>query len=199
MMAVFFSKRLTAPRLAILIVVFICFAEAFEVDLSASSQMSGRRKRSFTRSCPDLTMICPTKDENFVVRTSWHGGKCKILGSVVDIALQKCDINPNEPCKEMWKSKQNYCSAPMQILRKIINYVFHPACTLHDLCYLSLNADQRDCDRWFYHNMKQICSKENTVSRFACESTAYLMYKAVKAAGKSYFNDAQDWADKHCN
>ena len=196
-MAVFFS----APHLAMLIVVFICFAEAFDVDPSANSQMSERRKRSFTRSCPDLKMICPTKDEEFVVRTSWHGGrffgKCKIQGSVVDIALKKCDISPNEPCKDMWKSKQNYCSAP--IFRKIINYAFHPACTLHDLCYLSLNADQRDCDEWFYHNMKQICSKEKVVTRIACRSSAYLIYKTVKAAGKSYFNDAQDWADEHCS
>ena len=145
-------------------------------------------------------MICPTKEQYFVVHTSWHGGffgKCKIQGSVLDTALKECDIGPMDQCKDKWKSKQNNCSVPLSILKQILDRVFHPACTLHDLCYLSLNADRGDCDKWFHHNMKQICSMKK-VTYIACRGTAYIMHKAVRGFGSPFFNNGQDWANENC-
>ena len=202
-MMVFCFKRITAPHLAILIVivVFTCLAEALEADEpnpSGDSQI--RRRKRFWRSCPDLKMICPTKEQYFVVRTSWHGrffGKCKIQGSVLDMALKECDIAPMDQCMDKWKNKINNCSVPVIILKQILDHVFHPACTLHDLCYLTPNADRGDCDKWFYHNLKQICLMKK-ISYLACRGTAYIMHKAVRGFGNPFFDDGQDWGDKNC-
>ena len=102
-----------------------------------------------------------------------------------------------DQCKDKWLSKHNNCSVPVIILKQIIDRVFHPACTLHDLCYLSLNASRDDCDKWFIHNLKQICSIKK-LTRILCEGTIRAMHKAVRWFGKPYFVNGQDWANENC-
>ena len=201
------SKQLTAPNFAsvMLILLFISFAEALEDNPFQSSHMREKRRLLIpVPYCPRLTMICPTKQQYLIINSCWipggFFGKCEIQGSVLDIALKNCDIGPMEQCKDKWKNKPNKCSVPVPGLKQILDRVFHHACTLHDLCYLSLNADRSDCDKWFYHNLKQIClTKRPWYRRLACRITAYKMYKAVALVGSSHFDDAQDWADENCS
>ena len=199
-MAFFFKP--TVSHSVIVMLLFICFAEALEANsasnsLSASSDYMRRRKRFF--GCPTLRLICPTQEQYFVVRSKWEWRhfRCKLQASVLDTALKECDISPMDQCKEKWLKKDNNCSVKVTIVKKILDRVFHPACTLHDLCYSSLNATRHDCDKWFIHNLKEICSMKK-LSRLICEGTIRLMHRAVRWFGKQYFDNGQDWAKENC-
>lgn len=96
-------------------------------------------------------------------------------------------------CKDKWVGKTNNCSSP--ILKKYLDSIWHGACTLHDLCYLSFNVKRIDCDKWFLHNLKQTCL---IAKKFLCKATAYAMYFAVRLFGKSPFEKGQEWAKVNC-
>ena len=68
---------------------------------------------------------------------------------------------------------------------------------LHDLCYISLNANRDDCDKWFNHNLKQICSMKKA-TRSLCIVGASTVHKAVRRFGGRYFDRGQEWARVNC-
>ena len=175
----------------------ICFAEALEDNPSQS--LSTRRKR---RSCPDVELICPTQKQYFVVRSHWssRSKSCQLQAStILNAVLTVCDNGVMDQCKDKWINKPNNCTVPFfKILKKILDRVFHHACTLHDLCYLTLGTTQEDCDNWFYHNLKQVCQLKSWLKRAGCRATAYLMYKAVQLVGEKYHSDGQKWAKENC-
>ena len=182
----------TTINLLILMFVLICCVEA-----SPIRTVPAERTKRF--SCPDIRLICPTEKKHFTVRSSWSWRSlgCKLDGSIVDIALKECNNTIMDLCKDKWLKKHNNCSVPVPILKEILDSVFHGACFLHDLCYLSLKTNRKDCDDWFHHNMKQICSIRK-LTRPLCVGSAYAMYLAVRGFGRPYFTNGQKWAIKHC-
>ena len=97
-------------------------------------------------------------------------------------------------CKEKWENKPNDCSVPIPVVKQVVDYLFQDACVLHDLCYLSRNTARKDCDDWFLHNMKKICSVRK-VTRPLCITAAHTVYSAVRAFGKSNFEKATEEMD----
>ena len=198
----FFLKQ-TVLLIVILMLLCICFAESLEASLdseanpSPSGSYTRRQKRFF--SCRDLRLICPTQEQYFVVRSKWEWRRlgCRLQESVLDKAIKECDIGPMDQCKDKWLEKNNNCSVKVIVLKQILDHVFHPACTLHDLCYGSLNASRDDCDKWFFHNLKQICSIKK-LTRIFCEGTIRAMHKAVRWFGKKFFKEGQAWAKENC-
>ena len=123
-------------------------------------------------------MRCPT-GMYFAVHSSWHGllSGCKFDEPIMVTALKECkDNSVPEACEDKWENRPNNCSAP--VLKKAVDYAFQGACFLHDLCYLSLNTAQKDCDNWFLRNMNQICSIRKA-TRYLCNLGASAVYTAV--------------------
>lgn len=184
-------------HMLMVMLLIVCFVEALEEN----HRPAFRRKRFlFRRSCRDVRLICPTQEEHFVVRSSWMGWLrgCELEGPVLDKIIKECNNSIMDQCKDEWVNHEenNNCSVPVPIAKKLLDSVFFSACTLHDLCYLSLNTERHDCDKWFLHNLKQIC----TISRLpACEATAHLMYKAVVVFGGPGFKRMHKWAEDHCS
>ena len=178
----------------------ICYAECRDpigTPPLTTPAITGRAKRF---SCHDIRMVCPTQKEYFVVPVSWSWRycACKIEKSILDTALKECDNNVMDLCTDEWVAKQNYCSVPTRYLYIIVNIMFHGACSLHDLCYLTLNANRDDCDKWFLDNMKQICSVMKCPQRHFCLTSANYVYRAVRWFGRLHFRKAQKWAEDHC-
>ena len=183
----------------IVMLLIVCFVEALEENPAYRFGSTIRRKRFFRRSCHDVRLICPTQEKQFVLRSSWMGRGCELEGPVVDKIIQRCNNSIMEQCKEEWvdhiDKDNNNCGVPIPIAKEL-DSVFFAACTLHDLCYLSLNTDRYDCDRWFLHNLKQIC----TISRLPyCKITAHIMYKVVRVFGGQGFKRMHKWAEDHCS
>ena len=173
---------------------FICY-------VGASSIMTPTRRMERSLSCPrNIQMICPTGKKRFVVHSSfrwvgWLPG-CEFDEPIMVTALRECkdDLVP-EACKDKWAERPNNCSAP--VFKGLVDYAFQGACFLHDLCYISLNTTQKDCDNWFLHNMEQMCSTWTLVTG-ACKSGAKKMYSAVNILGKIYFDKAKSWTRRNC-
>ena len=87
------------------------------------------------------------------------------------------------------KNPCNNCSAP--VIKKVVDYAFQGAFFLHELCYLAWNTTQKDCDHWFLHNMKQMCSiRGNWFTRSLCKGCAYIVYlAAVRGFGRSVLEE----------
>ena len=195
-----FSKA-TLVHVLIVMFLIICFVEALEENSAYRfSSAIRRRKRFFRRTCHDLRLICPTQEKHFVVRSSWMGffRGCVLEGPVLDTIIKECNNSIMDQCKEEWVNhkENNNCSVPVPFAKEFLDSVFFSACTLHDLCYLSLNTDRYDCDQWFLRNLKERC----TISRLpACKSIAHLMYKAVRVFGGRGFKRMHKWAEDHCS
>ena len=100
-----------------------------------------------------------------------------------------------DSCKDEWEKKPNNCSAP--VIKEVVDNAFQGACFLHDLCYLSWNTEQKDCDDWFLHNMKQICSiHPKCPTLFLCNAGAHTVHLAVNKLGRSKFDEAKSWTKK---
>ena len=188
-------------ELLMLMLLCICYAECrnpIGTPPLTTPAITGRAKRF---SCRDIRMVCPTQKKYFYVSVywSWRDSTCKIEESILDTALEECDNSVMDVCTDEWVEEQNYCSVPTRILRTIINHVFHSACSLHDLCYMTLNANRYDCDKWFLDNMDQICSVRKSTQRRICSTSAKYIYKVVRRYGRSNFRKAQKWAEDHCN
>lgn len=178
------------------ILIFPFFVEVLEAS------PTGKVSREVTKksvSCPKMRLICPTSEEHFVVHYSRGRSRrqCEV-GSILDRALEVCNISIMQHCMDIWVAKNDNCTIPISILRRILDPVFRGPCSLHDLCYLSLNAKRDECDKWFLHNLKQICNTKSFFARLVCKGTAYLMYGAVRQFGGSYFVAGQKWAKDNC-
>ena len=93
--------------------------------------------------------------------------------------------------------KNNNCRA--SIVKKIVDYAFQGACFLHDLCYLSWFTKRKDCDDWFLHNMRQMCStRRGWFSRWLCRRGARAVYSAVRLIGGGRFDNAKRWTSVYC-
>ena len=175
------------------ILLYIYFAEA-----SPTTTPAIRTKRFF--SCPDdIKMICPTQKKHFFVDSSWSWRSfgCKIDDSIEETALKECDNSVMDVCKEKWENKPNDCSVPIPVVKQVVDYLFQDACVLHDLCYLSRNTARKDCDEWFLHNMKKICSVRK-ITRPLCVAAAHTVHTAVRSFGKSNFEEAKKWTEENC-
>jgi len=166
--------------LSILIFPFICIVEVVEAS------PTGKVSREVTKksvSCPGgIRLICPTSKERFVVHYSYSRSRRRCeLGSVLDTALKKCDNSIMQYCMDGWVSQNDNCSA--SIFKKVVDSLFRGACSLHDLCYLSLNTKRDECDDWFLHNMMQICKEKSFLKRVGCELVAKAAYRAVRLLG----------------
>ena len=100
-----------------------------------------------------------------------------------------------DSCKDKWERKPNNCSAP--VVKEVADYAFQGACFLHDLCYLSWNTKQEDCDDWFHHNMKQICSIQKLTCPL-CIAGARTVHSAVRLFGRNKFYEAKNWIKENC-
>ena len=137
-------------------------------------------------------MICPTEKKYFVVHSSWTGVSCKFDEPITVTALRECDNSVMDGCRDRWENKPNNCSAP--VIKGIVDYAFQGACFLHDLCYLSRNTEQKDCDDWFLHNMNQMCStRRSWYARLLCKGSAHTVYLAVRSFGRIKFDEAKNW------
>jgi len=67
---------------------------------------------------------------------------------------------------------------------------FFNACIEHDFCYydepVASGMSRKDCDKNFLSSMIQACKDHKNNSR-ACRSGAWSYYKAVRLAGKSFY------------
>ena len=190
-------KYFSVIHILLMMLLVICFVEALEEDPAYRFSSIRRRKRFFRLSCRDIRLICPTQEKHFVVRSSWGGlfRGCELEEPILDTILKQCNNSIMDQCKEGWVDHEdnNNCSSP--ITKELLDSVFHPACTLHDLCYLSLNTTRYNCDRWFLHNLKQMCD----IRRFwPCKTTAHAMYLAVRGFGARGFTRMHRWARKNC-
>ena len=183
-----YFSMITLPT--ILIFVFICCAEASPVATPA--------RRSERSPCPrNIRMICPTEKKYFVVHSSWKGRWCEFDEPIMVTALRDCDNSIMDTCKDRWKKKPNNCSAPL--IKEVVDNAFQGVCFLHDLCYLSRNTGRKDCDDWFLHNMKQMCSiRRNWFKRSLCKFGARTVYWAVRAFGGGPFYKGKSWAKENC-
>ena len=180
--------------LSILIFPFICFVEVVEAS------PTGKVSREVTKksvSCPGgVRLICPTSKEHFVVHYSYSRSRRRCeLGSILHTALKKCDNSIMQYCMDGWVSQNDNCSA--SIFKKVVDSLFRGACSLHDLCYLSLNTKRDECDDWFLHNMKQICNEKSFFKRIACKAAAHIVYGAVRGFG-GFFYGEKKWALDNC-
>ena len=176
--------------LMILIFLFICYAGASPISTPA--------RRTERSSCPrNIQMICPTAEKYFVVHSSRKGRRCEFDEPIMMTALRDCDNSVMNACKDRWVEKNDNCSAP--IIEQIVDYAFQGACFLHDLCYLSWYTKRKDCDVWFLHNMKQMCStRRSWFSRLLCKGGAHVVYLAVRGFGRSGYDDAKSWTKENC-
>jgi len=73
---------------------------------------------------------------------------------------------------------------------------FVAACNAHDRCYGTCGASKDGCDRQFRANMRAACdavyNRFNIPARASCYATAHTYYLAVRHAGGSAFEAAQD-------
>ena len=184
-----YFSMITLPT--ILIFVFICCAEASPIPTPA--------RRTERSPCPrNIRMICPTEKKHFVVHSSREGRGCEFDEPIMVTALRDCNNSIMDACKDRWKKKPNNCSA--SLIKEVVDYVFQGACFLHDLCYSSRNTEQKDCDDWFLHNMKQMCSLSRSwVTRFHCKFGARTVHLAVRAFGGGPFNKGKRWAKENCS
>ena len=185
-------KYLSVINLArILLFVFICYAGA-----NPTTTPARRTKRSSCRR--NIQMICPTEKKHFVVHSSRKGRGCEFDEPIMVTALRDCDNSIMDTCKDRWEKKPNNCSAP--VIKEVVDYAFQGSCFLHDLCYLAWNTTQKDCDDWFLHNMKQMCSiRGGWLTRSLCKGGAYIVYWAVRAFGGGKFDDAKSWTKENCS
>ena len=153
--------------------------------------------------CPrNIRMICPTEEKHFVVHSSLNKNRqgqeaCEFDEPIMVTALRECNNSVMDECRDRWEKKPNNCSAP--VFKEVVDKAFQGACFLHDLCYLSRNTEQEDCDDWFLHNMKQMCSIQVKCSALSlCNATANTMHLAVEKFGRSKFSDAKEWTDENC-
>ena len=155
-------------------------------------------RRTERSSCPrNIRMICPTEEKHFVVHSSRKGRGCEFDEPIMVTALRDCDNSVMDACKDKWGKRHNNCSAP--IFKQVVDYAFQGACVLHDLCYSSWFTKRKDCDVWFLHNMKQMCSiRRNWFTRFLCKAGAHTVYLAVRGFGGSGFDKGKDWAKENC-
>ena len=199
----YFLKR-TVNNLLILVLLFVCFAEAVEASSSQSLSIRKRRIRYFRSArCPEVKLICPTQEEYFAIQSFWNGGSCRLPGLIENIAVKVCDIGTMDKCKDKWLDEHNNCTFPIGFIKKKLDRAFHAACAMHDLCYSAFNTTRSDCDIWFYRNMKHTCDLVypgffNFIKRDVCKAAAFAVYKAVVLAGRPYFKDGQDWARANC-
>ena len=136
----------------------------------------------------NIWMICPTEKKHFVVHSSWDRLSCKFDEPIAVTALRECDNSVMDACRDRWVTKPDNCSAPVIKL----DNAFQGACFLHDLCYLSWNTEQEDCDDWFLHNMKQMCSIQK-LSCSLCIIGACTVYLADRGFGRTNFDEAKNW------
>ena len=178
--------------LLILMLLFIFCAEASPTTTPA---------RQTKHLCPrNIQMMCPMQNKHFVVHPSWSWSRCrcKIEGSIAETALKECDNSVMDVCKEKWEKKPNDCNVPIPVVKEIIlDYQFQGACFLHDLCYLSRNTERKDCDDWFLHNIKKICSVRMLTRPF-CVANALTVDLAVRGFGRSNFEKAKNWTKVNC-
>ena len=154
--------------------------------------------KSLATTCPrNIRMICPTKKKHFVVHSSWDGLRCKFDEPIMVTALRECNNSVMDVCKDKWEEKPNNCSSP--VIKEVVDYAFQGACFLHDLCYLSWNTEQEDCDDWFLHNMRQMCStRRGWFSRLLCRGGARIVYLAVRGFGRVKCDKAKNWTIENC-
>ena len=154
-------------------------------------------KRNCTECPRNIEMICPTKKKHFFVHSSWDGLDCNFDEPIMVTALRDCNNSVMDVCKDTWVEQPNNCSAP--VFKEVIDNAFQGACFLHDLCYLSWNTTQEDCDDWFLHNMEQTCSIQPKCPTFSlCNTAASTVHLAVKKFGRDKFNDAKNWTKENC-
>ena len=170
--------------------VYICYVGARPITTPA--------RRTERSSCPrNIRMICPTEEKYFVVHSSRKGRGCEFDEAIMVTALKDCDNSVMDACKDEWGKNHDNCSAP--IFKQVVDYAFQGACFLHDLCYLSWYTKRKDCDVWFLHNMKQMCSiRRGWFTRFLCKAGAHTVYWAVRGFGGSGFNEAKSWTKENC-
>ena len=176
--------------------VFVCYAGASPITTPA------RRTERFLGSiflCPrNIQMTCPT-GKKFVVHSSRKRilSGCEFDESIMVTTLKKCEDNSfPKACGDRWRERPNNCSSP--VLREVVDYAFQGACFLHDLCYLSPYTKKNNCDYWFFHNMKKICSIRSVATRALCEIGARVVYSAVSGYGKCNFDLAKKWTKQNC-
>ena len=151
--------------------------------------------------CPrNISMICrPNIAVNALsgVHSSWYESDCKFDEPTMVTTLRECNNSVMDVSKDEWEKKPNNCSAP--VIKQVVDYAFQGACFLHDLCDLSRNTEQKDCDGWFLHNMKRMCSiRGNRLKRSLCRAGAYVAYAAVRGFGKSKYDAAKNWTIENC-
>ena len=176
--------------LTILIFLFICYAGASPITKPA--------RRTERSSCPrNIQMICPTEEKHFVVHSSRKGRGCEFDEPIMVTALRDCNNSVMDACRDRWEKKPNNCSAP--VIKEVVDYAFQGACFLHDLCYLARYTKRKDCDDWFLHNMKQMCSiRRSWVSRLFCKGGAHVVHLAVRGFGGGKYDDAKRWTEENC-
>ena len=199
----YFSKEIV-NNLLILVLLFICFAEAVEANSSQSLSIRKRRMRYFRSArCPEVKLVCPTQEEYFAVQSFLNAGSCRLPGLIENIAVKVCDIGAMDQCKEKWVDAHNNCTFSIAAIKERLDRAFHAACAMHDLCYSAFDTERSDCDIWFYRNMKLICDLLypgffKSLKRGACKVAAFGVYTAVAIAGRPYFNEGQEWAQVNC-
>ena len=133
--------------LLILMLLFICYAEALEAnpeanpDANPSQSISMRRRRFLRISCPNIWLICPTQQKYFVVRSARKGFGCKLQGSILHTALKECDNGFMDQCRDKWVNEHNnFCSniSHKEIIRSSVSWCLHFARSL--LCSVKYNT-----------------------------------------------------------
>ena len=180
---------------------FVYFAEALRANNPSQSLSIRKRRIRYFRSarCPEISLVCPTKEDYFTVQSFLNAGSCRLPGLVENIAVKDCDIGDMDQCKDKWLDEHNNCTFPIAVIKKKLDSAFHAACAMHDLCYSAFDTNRFDCDLWFYRNMRQTCKlKRGLFSRLGCEGAALVAYTAVSLAGGPYFKDGREWARVNC-
>jgi len=82
-------------------------------------------------------------------------------------------------------------------------FVFTNSCNSHDVCYGTCGSDRAACDLQFYLDMVNHCQDVANNNHYGfCVIEAYTFYLAVRVAGFSYWDDAQDdacsWKNVPC-
>ncbi|NPA72445.1 MAG: hypothetical protein GXO35_06405, partial [Gammaproteobacteria bacterium] len=100
---------------------------------------------------------------------------------------------PTQRCstQTLLKNNANGCSGPVPGFdgRK-----FQAACNEHDKCYGTPGISKTQCDSYFKKNLLYTCSKFLP----NCYASAQTYYWAVKIAGESYYDAAQQAGWKNC-
>lgn len=86
-------------------------------------------------------------------------------------------------------------------------FLFTTACNKHDVCYGTCGSDRAACDKAFLDAMVEHCRAINVgllgqLGYVACLEEAGAFYRAVRFAGQSYWNAAQndacEWEPREC-